>query len=33
VNDSIRQILNHMNKEKLTALVSLLEEVRQTLAD
>lgn len=33
VLDSIKQLLKHMNKEKLTALVSLLEEVRQTLAE
>jgi DNA-binding MarR family transcriptional regulator len=32
VNDSIKQMLKHMNREKLTALVSLLEEVRQAFS-
>jgi len=31
VNDSVKQMLKHMNREKLTTLVSLLEEVRGAL--
>jgi|SRR5215469_4077364 len=32
LNENIKQLLRHMNKEKLTTLVSLLEEVRQGLS-
>ncbi len=31
VNGEIKQLLKHINKEKLTALIALLEEVRQAL--
>jgi DNA-binding MarR family transcriptional regulator len=31
VNDGVKQILKHMSREKLTTLVALLEEARQTL--
>jgi DNA-binding MarR family transcriptional regulator len=32
VSDAIKQILKHMSRDKLTTLISLLEEVRQPLA-
>jgi DNA-binding MarR family transcriptional regulator len=32
VNEGVKQILQHMDREKLTTLVSLLEEVRQSLS-
>ena len=33
INDSIKHLLKHMSRDKLTTLISLLEEVRQPLSE